>query len=343
MGNDKFKVEEVENYKKYKEQLQNEYLETFVKIELYINGSTKLNEKRKNDCFLQILDTFLSAQEEANSVKSITGRDLRKYCDSMIYGEAIYLHKATKIFDAFLQGLYWVVFFHFWFLLWYAIKLKDSSIIFQPMNLGLDEIFIIFFNIYFIPKILFIVTKNYFEDPIKCKRIKRYTTLVLWILSGGIYAFIKDEFTKYGILVSFSKLILILVYLLIIGISVLALKDIFMNESRRDELESKYFWILKRDYEKHKVKCGKHNKDSLDWDKFLKKKVKYNYIFIILWLIYGILFLVFTILISVGMFVKGNIDVVGILMLLFVMFIVLVMISCVKEGINRNKQLTKMS
>lgn len=126
MGNDRHKREDFDNYKKYIDQLENEYLETFIKIELYINGSTKLNEQEKNNCFMQILDTFLSGQAEGKSIKSITGRDLKKFCDNMICGESIYMHKVTKVFNTVFYSLYWVMIFHFCFAIFDAIELKEG-------------------------------------------------------------------------------------------------------------------------------------------------------------------------------------------------------------------------
>ena len=64
MGKDKYENENFDNYKNYVGQLENEYLTTFKKIEVYINESTKLNSLEKNNCFLQILDTFLSSQAD---------------------------------------------------------------------------------------------------------------------------------------------------------------------------------------------------------------------------------------------------------------------------------------
>lgn len=341
MGNDRHKREDFDNYKNYIEELENEYLETFKKIEIYIDGSTKLNTLEKNDCFLQILDTFLSSQVEGKSIKSITGTDLKKYCDNMIYGETIYIYKASKVFNTITGALFYISIVHFIIRIIYSIDLKDSSSIFQPMSFGIGES-ILLLDYLCIPKLVSVITRNYFENPVRCKKVRRNTSLAVWTFTCIIYSFMEVNFNEYGILISFSSLVLFFIYSVIASLSIRVLTGAFDNENsenKKEKREQQYFWLLKKEYEKHKVKCDKRNKKPLDWDKFLKKKTKDNYVFIIVFFVYGVIFLGSAILIGRGMLVKGNIDVVGIVALILVSFITLVMIVVVKEGIDRNKQL----
>ncbi len=171
------KKEKYEDYKKYIKGLENEYVITFNEIEFYINESSKLNLLEKNNCFLQILDTFLSAQEAGKPVNGITGLDLKKYCDDMIYGQSIYSYKLPKICFILLGILYYISFINF-----FSRIFKGDSIIFSPMSFGVADIILILGCIC-IPNIISRVTRNYFKNPVHYKKIKKYTYYVVWLFT----------------------------------------------------------------------------------------------------------------------------------------------------------------
>jgi len=102
-----------DKYKNYVDKLANEYKTTFEKVGIYINGTSRLNTSEKNGCIFEIIDTFLAGQEEGKPLKEITGVDLKKYCDSMIYGEGIYIYKASRGCSVFLGALFYVAYMHF--------------------------------------------------------------------------------------------------------------------------------------------------------------------------------------------------------------------------------------
>lgn len=343
MGNNKFKKEKFDHYKIYVNQLKKEYLNIFEKIEVYINGSSKLNTLEKNNCFLQILDTFLSGQSEGKPVYDITGTNLKKYCDNMIYGESIYIYKASRICSIIIGALFYVSFMHFFTGIFHAIRLTNSSIIFQPMNFGIGEILLILVYIC-IPKIIDIITGSYFEDPVRCKKVKTYTYYGVWIFTIAIYTQMKETFSGYGINFSFSSIVLILIYSSIVIIALYLLEGIFNEEQLRNNdggKRDKYYEFLKKEYERYNLKCKEQDKELLGWNKFIKKKVKSNSLFTIVFFIYGIIFLGFEILIGRSMLIKGDISAVGIIFLMGIAFVDIVIVGVVREGIYRVKQLAK--
>jgi DNA-binding ferritin-like protein (Dps family) len=340
MGNNKNENKKFDSYKNYITQLENEYKTTFEKIEIYINGSSKLNSLEKNDCLLEILDNFLSAQAEGMSINHITGIDLKKYCDSMIYGEAIHIYKASRFCFILLGAFFYISYMHFFIDFFKAIINKDSNLFFRPMPFGIGEI-VLAIGYMFIPKLISLITRNYFENPVRCKKVKKYTYNIVWLITIMLYTFAKDLFQKYVIVISFSNVILILIYLTIISVIVWLLIKTFQDEKTKVK-KDKYLELLNKEYEKHLSKCEKRNKKPLDWKAFLKKKTKETSIFTMIFFVYGIIFLIFAVLIGRGMLVKGKLDAVGIIMLLLVSFLATVLVGVVKEGFNRNKHLTEI-
>ncbi len=77
---------EKENYIKAKEQLGDEYAVAYQKAEAYIHLMNHGIEHEEN-CMMQILDDFLSVQEKERSLSTITGPDLRKFCDTVMKAE----------------------------------------------------------------------------------------------------------------------------------------------------------------------------------------------------------------------------------------------------------------
>ncbi len=77
---------ESSEYKDAKKQLVDDYAICFNKIETYIQLANVYG-LHQEACLIQILDDFLSAQAEGKQLISITGPDLKKYCDTMIKAE----------------------------------------------------------------------------------------------------------------------------------------------------------------------------------------------------------------------------------------------------------------
>ena len=344
MGKKKYERESFDSYKNYVNQLENEYKTVFSKIEVYINGSSKLNFNDKNNCLLEILDSFLSAQVGGNSVKNVTGVDLKKYCDSMIYGETIHIYKACRICSIILGSLSYISYMHLFICVFHAIWSKDSNLIFQPMFFGIGEIVLIL-GYMCIPKLISQITKNYFENPVRCKKVKICTYNVVWIFTLLVYSFSKEYFKKYVTVIPFSNIVLILIYLAIITSVVWLFTKVLDDENSEEkkmEKERKYLVRLNKEYDKYIEKCEKHNKTPLDWSGFIIKKAKSNSLFIKIFFIYSIIFLVFAILIGRGMLVEGNISVIGIVILIGISFIDVVIVSAVRNFIQINKKLIQM-
>jgi DNA-binding ferritin-like protein (Dps family) len=333
-----------EKYKNYINRLENEYASTFAKIEVYINGSSKLNSSEKNSCFLQILDTFLAGQEESKSVKEITGVDLKKYCNGMIYGETIYIYKSARVCFILLGALFYVLYMQFFVEFFMTVAhSKGTSLIFKPMNFGIGDMLLMLGYIC-IPKLISLITRNYFENPVRCKKVKRYTYYIVWFITIGIYTFSRDFFKEYVIVIPFSNIVLILIYLTLISLVVWFLIITLEEGNREDKkakLQNKYFKGLSKKYDTYIKKCKRRSKSSLDWDEFKRKKAKSNSLVMKIFYIYSIIFLVFAILIGRGMLVKG-IDVVGIIILVGISFIEVVIVSFVRVGIQMNKGLAQI-
>lgn len=341
VASNKFKIERMDNYKNYSVQLENQYQTTFQKLELYINGSAKLNDEEKNKCLVQILDTFLSGQAEGRPVAAITGSNLKNYCDNMIYGETIYIYKTSRVYNTIFGALFYISFMQFFIRFCNVAFSKRSGSIFQQMDFGIGD-GILFLAYICIPQLIAVITRNYFENPVLCKRVKRYTYYGVWLLMIGVYTFLRDAFKSYEIMISFSNVVLIFIFLIIADFVIYYFTKSFQNGKLGDnrKLQDKYNSFLNSKYEKHKESCRKRNRAVLNWNEFIKKNMRTNVVFTLLFFIYGIIFLGLTVLSGRGMLIKGA-DVAGIIILLICCFGDLVMLGVVKEGIRRNRQLTQ--
>jgi DNA-binding ferritin-like protein (Dps family) len=77
---------ENDEYIEAKNKLKDEYAVCYQKAAAYIQASNYGQELEEN-CLMQILDDFLSAQAEQKPVARIIGPNLRKFCDDMIKAE----------------------------------------------------------------------------------------------------------------------------------------------------------------------------------------------------------------------------------------------------------------
>ncbi|MBU3107051.1 DUF1048 domain-containing protein [Clostridium gasigenes] len=325
--------ESYEDYKKYIHKLEDEYLDTFRKVESYISSSTKLNQIEKNNCFLQVLDTFLSVQTEERNIKYITGLDLKKYCDNMIYGEGLSLFKGARIFYEIIAVVFYVSWMHLFIRILYVVfSYKGSSIIYEPMIFGIGEI-ILALSYICIPILGSQITKKHFQNPKRCKRLKLVVDNVVWLIGIIIYTFMEQNFGQYGVTISFNTLVLTLIYLALARISVWILVESFNKSKLEQEAEQlKYEEAIKNRYLKHKVKCEKKNKEPLIWHAFLKKKTWNNKIFKIIFSIYVVIILALIILMGRGMIINNNIDIIGIILLIVMSFIEVLLIGVVMKS-----------
>ena len=114
------------------------------------------------------------------------------------------------------------------------------------------------------------------------------------------------------------------------------------SEEKNAEKEHKYFERLNKEYKIYVKKRQRHSKNAVDFNKFKRKKIKSNSLFIKIYFADSIIFLVFAILIGRGMLVEGNIDVLGIIVLVVVFFIDVVTVLAAREFVRIKKQLVKI-
>lgn len=75
------KIEEM--YSEYIDLLQDEYKDTFLRIDVYISSSNLVVDD-PNDIMEEVLDLLLSAQENNKSIEDIIGNDLENFCNQLI-------------------------------------------------------------------------------------------------------------------------------------------------------------------------------------------------------------------------------------------------------------------
>ncbi|MDP4143424.1 MAG: hypothetical protein Q8936_02920 [Bacillota bacterium] len=190
----------------------------------------------------------------------------------MIYGETIYIYKASRICDVLMGALFYIIFMDSFREIFKAIFLRDISLIPKFMSLGIGDLILVL-GYLCIPKLISIVTRNYFEDPVRCKKAKRLIYYVVWFITIMAYSLIKDLLTDYVIVISFTSIVLILLYSIIINVAVWLLTEgLYKQDSEENKLDKKhkYLNVLSKQYSIYKERCEKRNKSTLDWEKFIR-------------------------------------------------------------------------
>lgn len=97
----------VDSYLLYTQKLEGEYKEVFGKIDMYVCADS-IEESAKEDMMSNLLDVFLTAQEEGRPVKKIIGTDIEKFCKEFCSG-----HSLKAVLMVFLESVRWWVFLLF--------------------------------------------------------------------------------------------------------------------------------------------------------------------------------------------------------------------------------------
>lgn len=326
---EKEEKEVYDNYKKYIVKLEDGYLYTFKKVEMYISSSTKLNVTEKNNCFLQVLDTFLSAQTQGKSIEDITGTNIKKYCDNMIYGEGLGIGKSVKILYAIIGLIFYIEYMQFFTRIFAEVIFGEKRTIYEPITFGLGEI-ILGLSCICIPILKSKITKKHFENPKRCKRLNIVIYNVMWLIGLFIYTFMEQKFGRYGLTISFTTIIVILIYLAIIRAAVWLLVDRTSNIKYEEKMKLKYNEKLEKDYIKHKIKCDNKNKEPKTWNEFLIKKGHSEKVKKIIVFIYAVIYFTAIIFIGYVMISNEEIDIILIILLVILSFLEVVFIGIIK-------------
>lgn len=73
------------SYLLYTQKLEGEYKESFEKIDMYV-GARQIRDHIKEEMMSNLLDIFLSAQEEGVPVQKITGKNIEAFCKEFCVG-----------------------------------------------------------------------------------------------------------------------------------------------------------------------------------------------------------------------------------------------------------------
>lgn len=340
------KKEKYDKYKNYVAQLEGEYKESFCKIESYINTCPKLYYREKNNCLLEVLDCFLTAADSGRNVHEVTGSDLKAFCDGLICGESMRIHKICKICSSLFESILYLSLFCFTLQVIQAITGTGAKVSLTPMKFGLGEVCIII-GYLAIPWIVYISTRNHLENPKLYSRIKNYTSYGLWLLTLFAFSYLKDDTlaAKFSITIPLSTLSLLLIYIaLFTAVVRIVAKTVeictFENKYvKRDEI---YFNYLNSNYAMHLAKNATASNNSLTWHKFIQRRTIYNYFSIALFIIFSTCFLALAFLAGKGMIVKNNVSPIGLILLSIISICLIFTICFILEGFRRNKLLAKL-
>lgn len=93
------------------DKLKGEYKEAFDKVEIYAN-LRNVDDDTKDDMLMELLDLFLTAQEEGKPVRKLIGSDLETFCNS--YFEAYSVKSYLRSLPQKLYRIFWMVFVFEW-------------------------------------------------------------------------------------------------------------------------------------------------------------------------------------------------------------------------------------
>ena len=173
-------MEIINTYAIHVEKLNDEYREVFKKVSDYVT-SNNMDEMRTEEILSEVMDNFLSAQEEGKSVVQVVGKNQQKFCEQLCSEKGFKTH-----FIHFIEG------FHSCFVVYLMLNLFD----FIDMIIRLSEGEKINFFTYhsrteivsFLCGWLIFISAcyaaNYFRKKYVFTSIKRYK-----LISGIIFAF----------------------------------------------------------------------------------------------------------------------------------------------------------
>lgn len=161
----------INSYILYTEKLKGEYKEAFSKIDMYV-GTNYIDELSKEEMMSNLLDIFLTAQEEGRPIEKITGKNIEQFCKNFCSGYGL-KEWLIRFFED-IKG---------WVLLLFGISTLDMIILLLEYLEGAEVSFFTYrteFNIafyglfmlliYFINSMLgFVVRRVMF----RCKKIMR--------------------------------------------------------------------------------------------------------------------------------------------------------------------------
>lgn len=97
---------ETKEYIDARKQLKEEYAVAFQKASVYIHATNLYGLENEESCLMQIMDDFLTAQNEGKPLYKITGPDLRGFCNKMMKAEA---ERFSGGFVYWLQMIPWAI------------------------------------------------------------------------------------------------------------------------------------------------------------------------------------------------------------------------------------------
>lgn len=224
-----------EEYQASVKQLQGEYFKCFEKVETYIDAIAIWNKEDKYDCLQQILDDFLSAQQEGREISRVTGKDIRDYCKNMILAESerrdkrIYFAHQT-IFT--IAGILIIIFLRAWFLSETGTSIRTS------LRFGIYELALFIISwVYYLMN--YIASRILAEHP----KILRISSRIIYLLFiWFIILFINKPHGKVFFTIPFPIFLVVLIPS--IGVSVFLAKlerknkklSVYMEEIQEDQI-----------------------------------------------------------------------------------------------------------
>lgn len=292
-----------ETYHDYIKLLDGEYKEKFQEIDIYISSSG-FKVGNVEDIMNDILDLFISAQEENKPIENIIGNDIKEFCDQVIDSCKLTI---SEMILSYLDNIRYFI-----------LILAVSEAIFTFGDFVFDEVknpllfnveiggsFISIF-ISFVLFIIFCFIRKKLVFKYKWFSPKLDNTLTFIIMMGIIimcftmpdnvyklitvprYIFIPVSFVLFIILNKRHKLI----------------KEENNEESNEfhfgNEFYNEVILTYRKQYEKYIKKCQKKNKEALDVKKWYNKKYKEDKIMSIIANIF-IIFIIFCFILNVVM------------------------------------------
>lgn len=209
---------ESNEYKNKKFQLKDEYVKCYNKIETYIQFAN-IYGVHQEACLNQVLDDFISAQAEGKQIDSLTGPNVRKYCDTIIQKRKSTSNRQIEVLSM-VVGLPVTIMFLALFTTIFNNKEISitSSITIRAFSISYPVLSLTYFSVKW-------KTAKTFFDHAQASRI--ITTFVSIIFLGSIYviSIALDRILSIAIPIplplfisAFTPLLLLLIALFIISI-----------------------------------------------------------------------------------------------------------------------------
>lgn len=258
-----------DSYSNYMDKLTGEYKSVFLDIETFgwtVNIDSIFFEEKMNE----LLDVFISAQEENRDVESIIGEDVNTFC-SNFFDEIPKISMAREFFDSIKQAAWGIL----------VIDIIDILVCMRSEEKSISDIsslLFMFFGVYVLSRLLEIGVRKLLYRKVKLNYKKRRTIVMVAdiVLIVLLMAIALKYLTGLLNIPSIVEVLVLAVYLIIYYLvnykRLRVEKEVKSKVSFSDRMANELAPTMQKKFEKKNAKLIKKGKAPYSWQEFVENE-----------------------------------------------------------------------